>query len=329
MVLRCRFRVACHARVVWSFSNAYSYRPPYPRTSTLPLRPCASAVKPTDFAMRIQILSDLHLEMNPCEVPVAGDVIVLAGDIHVGTDGIAWAEAQFSSTPVVYVAGNHEFYHQLFPDLLQDLRTEAAGSNVAVLENDVLIVNGVRFLGATLWTDFTLNGYVRQEINMAAAKHGLNDFRAIKKATGELLRPSDVAEVHRRSVEWLRAQLSEGHDGPTIVVTHHAPCIMSTHPQNRFNSLTSAFVSNLESLILDFQPAAWISGHTHYCSDYRIGETRLISNQRGYSDLDDTGGFDSGLLVDIPTSHTPAPNSQRTTHVAFAQPQDTKGAASV
>lgn len=75
---------------------------------------------------------------------------------------------------------------------------------------------------------------------------------------------------------------------------------MSTHPQNRFDPLTAAFVSNLENLILDHQPALWISGHTHYCSDYRIGETRLISNQRGYSDLDHTGGFDPGLVIEVP-----------------------------
>lgn len=249
--------------------------------------------------MKVQVLSDLHLEINPCEIPVIGDVIVLAGDIHVGTDGIAWAKAHLSGRPVVYVAGNHEFYHRLFPDLLDELRAEADGSNVAFLENDAFVTGGVRFLGATLWTDFTLHGYARQEINMAAAKHGLNDFRAIKKTTGELLRPADVAEAHRRSVEWLRAQLAEGHDGPTVVVTHHAPCIMSTHPQHRFDPLTAAFVNNLENLILDFQPAAWISGHTHYCSDYQIGETHLISNQRGYTDLDDIGGFDPGLVIEI------------------------------
>ncbi len=252
--------------------------------------------------MKIQILSDLHLEMNPCDIPVVGDVVVLAGDIHVGTEGIAWAREHFAGKSVLYICGNHEWYRHLYPDLLDDLRAEAAGSNVALLENDVFIENGVRFLGATLWTDFTLNGYSRQEMNMAAAKHGLNDFRAIRKTTGELLRPEDVAAAHRHSIEWLRAQLAEPHVGPTVVVTHHAPCIMSTHPQHRFDSLTSAFVNNLEHLILEHQPAAWISGHTHYCSDYRIGQTRLISNQRGYSDLDDTGGFNPGLVLDLPSA---------------------------
>jgi predicted phosphodiesterase len=251
--------------------------------------------------VKVQVLSDLHLEINPCDIPVEGDVIVLAGDIHVGTAGIAWAKTHFVGRPVVYVAGNHEFYRHLFPDLVSDLRAEADGSNVSFLENDVFVAGGVRFLGATLWTDFTLNGYARQEISMAAAKHGLNDFRAIKKASGELLRPSDVAEAYRQSIDWLRARLEEKYEGPTVVVTHHAPCIMSTHPQQRFDSLTSAFVSNQENLILDYQPTVWISGHTHYCADYRIGETHLISNQRGYSDLDDTGGFDPSLVLDIPS----------------------------
>jgi len=256
--------------------------------------------------VKIQVLSDLHLEMNSCEVPVVGDVIVLAGDIDVGTEGIAWAKEQFAGRPVVYVAGNHEFYRRLFPDLLDELRAEADGSNVVFLENDAFVIGGVRFLGTTLWTDFTLNGHARQAINMAAAKHGINDFRAIKKATGELLRPADVAEAHRRSVQWLRARLSEAHEGPTVVVTHHVPCIMSTHPQNRFDPLTAAFVNNLENLILDHQPAIWISGYTHYCSDYRIGNTRLISNQRGYSDLDDTGGFDPGLVIEVPVRPPPS-----------------------
>ena len=239
--------------------------------------------------MKIQIMSDLHLEMNPCDIPVMGGVVVLAGDIHVGTEGIVWAKEHLAGVPVVYVAGNHEYYLHRFPDLIQDLRAEAAGSNVALLENDVFETGGVRFLGATLWTDFTLHGFARQAIDMAAAKHGMNDFRVIKKATGGLLRPGDVAEAYTQSIEWLRAKLTESHDGPTVVITHHAPCIMSTHPQHRFDSLTSAFVNNLENLIQDFQPAVWISGHTHYCSDYRIGETRLISNQRGYSDRDVKG----------------------------------------
>ncbi|MFA7157872.1 MAG: metallophosphoesterase [Kiritimatiellia bacterium] len=250
--------------------------------------------------MQIQVLSDIHLEMNPCDIPVVGDIIVLAGDIHAGTAGIAWAKQQFVGRHIVYTAGNHEFYGHVFPDLLIDLRAAAAGSNVAFLENDLFIKDGVRFLGATLWTDFTLNGYASQEISMATAKHGINDFRGrIKKSTGELLRPNNVAETYRQSLAWLKEKLAEKHEGPTVVVTHHAPCVMSSHPWVRCDTLSPAFVSNLENLILDFQPQVWVSGHTHYCSNYHIGATRMISNQRGYSDQDDTGGFKPGLVVEV------------------------------
>ena len=249
--------------------------------------------------MKIQVLSDLHLEINPCDVPIVGDVIALAGDIHVGIEGIAWAKKHFHGKPVVYVAGNHEFYRHLFPDLLSDLRAEAAGSNVAFLENDVFVTGGVRFLGATLWTDFTLNGYARQDISMAAAKHGLNDFRAIKKASGELLRSGDVAEAYRQSIEWLRERLDEKHDGPTVVVTHHAAHPMSCHPMLRYDVLTPAFTSNLENLILDSQIDLWVTGHTHHCVDFHIGRTHMVSNQRGYSDQDDTGGFELEFVVEI------------------------------
>lgn len=252
----------------------------------------------TRNVMRIQILSDIHLEANPCDIPVVGDAIVLAGDIHTGTGGIAWAAKHFAGRQVLYVAGNHEFYGRLFPDLLSDLRSEAAGSNVAFLENGVFIKDGVRFLGATLWTDFMLDGPVRRDISMAAAKHGINDFRGrIKKGSGEFLRPADAAEVFHHSVAWLRERLAEKYEGPTVVVTHHAPCIRCASPAFASDPLSAAFVSNLEGLILDSQPALWISGHTHYCSDFQIGNTRLISNQRGYSDTDDTGGFRPGLTV--------------------------------
>ena len=248
--------------------------------------------------MKIQPLADIHIEMTPCDIPVMGDVIVLAGDIGVGVEGVRWAKKQFDGVPTVYVAGNHTYYGQLFPDTLSTLRTEAAGSNVHILENDALILDGVRFLGATLWTDFCLEGVARQELAMLTAKRGMNDFRLIRKASGELLTPRDMAEVHTESLNWLRSQLAEPFDGKTVVVTHHAPCVMSSAPEYRGSDLAPAFSSNLESLILEFSPALWISGHTHYSCDYHIGTTRMISNQRGYNDMEATG-FDPALTVEV------------------------------
>jgi predicted phosphodiesterase len=253
--------------------------------------------KTLEQTMRIQPLADLHVEMSPCDIPVLGDVIVLAGDTHVGVESVRWAKGRFDGKPTIMVAGNHEFYGQTFPETIAELRAEAAGSSIHVLENDEVVLDGVRFLGATLWTDFCLQGFARQEIAMAGAKHGLNDFRRIYKASGDLLRPQDVASVHAETVAWLRRKLAEPFTGKTVVVTHHAACVMSVHPQMRFDGLTAAFASNLENLILDHEPDLWISGHTHYCCDYHIGKTRMVSNQRGYSDLESTG-FDASLAVD-------------------------------
>ncbi len=248
--------------------------------------------------MQIQPIADIHMEMSPCNIPVVGDVVVLAGDIGVGVEGVSWAKAQFPDAPVIYVAGNHTYYGHVFPDTIDDLRAEADNSNVHVLENEEFALNEVRFLGATLWTDFCLQGLAQQEFAMATAKHGMNDFRRIRKPSGELLHPRDLVQVHAESVEWVRAKLAEPFDGKTVVVTHHAPCVMNVSPQLRFDGLTPAFASNLENLILDSSPDVWISGHTHYCCDYYIGETRVVSNQRGYAGLENIG-FNPTMTVEL------------------------------
>lgn len=232
-------------------------------------------------------------------MPAVGDVIVLAGDIHLGVRGVEWARNHFEKLPVIYTAGNHEYYGQVFDTLPADLSKAAVNSNVSFLDNEEAVINNIRFLGATLWTDFKLNGKAGQENAMPLAKHKINDFRGnIEKSNGAFLRPADVAEKHYLSVQWLENKLRESHQGPTIVVTHHPPCARSTHPIHRESELTPAFVSNLEELILEYQPEVWISGHTHYCCDYRLGETRVISNQRGYHDQD-VEGFAPELVIEL------------------------------
>lgn len=252
--------------------------------------------------MRVQIFSDLHLEMNPCAIPVVGDVVILAGDIHVGARGVVWAKEHFAGRPVIYVAGNHEYYGHVFPSLMEDLREAAAGSNVVFLERGSHTVGNVRFLGATLWTDFTLHGEATKEISMMAAKQSINDFRgSIKLPSGELLQPRHVAQVHRETRDWLRQQLALKHDGPTVVISHHAPVRQCNRQLYWRDPLEPAFANNLEDLILDnASPVAlWVSGHTHFSTSFSVGTTRIISNQRGYSDHDDNGGFQPDLVVDV------------------------------
>ena len=110
--------------------------------------------------MKLHILSDLHLELTPFEPPAtAADVVVLAGDIDVGWRGLDWAATAFAGKPVLYVAGNHEYYRRGIAEVDSALKAEAATSaNVQVLQGDEIVLGDIRFLGTTLWTDFALHG---------------------------------------------------------------------------------------------------------------------------------------------------------------------------
>lgn len=153
--------------------------------------------------MRIHLLSDLHLEFAPF-VPAAitSDVVICAGDIHNGKHGLRWLRDAFSETPVVYVLGNHEFYGQTIPTLTRDLKREADGTNVRILENDEITIGGVTFLGATLWTDFKLNG--DPEMASIHAQANMTDFQRIRKSPAyRRFRPIDARRNFAASCDWL------------------------------------------------------------------------------------------------------------------------------
>lgn len=130
------------------------------------------------------------------------------------------------------VAGNHILYGQTLPETIVDLRSEAVGGSMHVVENNHVVLDSVRFLGATLCTEFSLEGFARQGIAMAGAKHGLNEFRRIHKVSGELLRRQGVARLHAETAGWLGRNLAEPFTGKTVVVTYHAARVMSVHPQD-------------------------------------------------------------------------------------------------
>ena len=247
--------------------------------------------------MRIRILSDLHLEFGPFEPPAAeADVVVLAGDIHTGTAGIEWAKAHFPSTPVLYVAGNHEFYGETFPRLVSQLREAASGTNVHVLERDWIEIGGVRFLGATLWTDFALDGDRRLGGRIAEAE--MSDFRQIRHWPDyRRLRAADLEGDHASSRRLLATELAACAGQPVVVVTHHAPSRRSISPKFVGHPLNPAFASDLEGL-LGAGSGLWIHGHIHSAVDYRLGGFRVINNPRGYPG-EDVGAFDPGLVVQV------------------------------
>ena len=245
--------------------------------------------------MKIQILSDLHTEFTDFSPPdVSADIVILAGDIGVGLGGLDWAVKRFGENPVIYVPGNHEFYRHS-TDLVDELRANAP-ANIYVLDNDVIELFGVRFLGATLWTDFELFGDA--EFAMHHAASSMNDFVSIRH-DGRIFTPADSVELHWTSKRWLNKKLRSPFVGPTVVVTHHLPAAGSIAKRYASDPLSAAFGSRLEDVIRTHSPELWIHGHTHVPCDYVLGSTRVVCNPRGYPGESDSSGFNPALMIEL------------------------------
>ncbi|HEU4557970.1 MAG TPA: metallophosphoesterase [Longimicrobium sp.] len=249
--------------------------------------------------MKLHVVSDLHAGFAAFDPPDTGaDVLVLAGDVDVGVRGMKLAREWARGRPVIYVAGNHEFYGESIPRHITKLADAAAGTEVRFLENEATVIGGVRFLGCTLWSDFDLFG--DRTVAVAAARTVMNDFRKIRVDPAyRRFNPHDAMGLHGRSLRWLLARLDEPWSGPTVIVTHHAPSLRSVRPKRRSDPAAPAYASNLDAL-LDGRAALWIHGHTHLCCDYTVGGTRVIANQRGYPQ--EKTGFDPAFTVDVPGS---------------------------
>ena len=222
-----------------------------------------------ETTVKIQILADLHLEFGHVEIPrTDADVGVLAGDVACGLAGLEWIGKMFPDQPVIYVAGNHEYYGHALPWLTNKLRARATG-NIHFLENGSVEFGSVRFLGCTLWTDFELYGPdIAQRRCMDAARSALTDYARVRHDPDfRRLRPDDTARFHRESRAWLAQELARPFGGATVVVTHHAPSIRSVAPQYQDDPLTAAFASNLEEFVCDNEICLWVHGHTHHCVD--------------------------------------------------------------
>jgi len=249
--------------------------------------------------MRLHILSDLHQEFGEVPVPrVDCDCVVLAGDVSTKTNGLKWILRTFTDVPVVYLCGNHEFYGENYPSLIDKLRDMARGTNVHVLENDSVTIGGVRIFGCTLWTDMALMG--DWQLGCLAAGAVMNDYkRARNSAKGYTrLSANDTRNAHLTSVQAMKAFFEAGDASSSVIVTHHAPSMLSLPDHRRREEISCAYASNLEPLIMECQPQLWIHGHIHHSNDYRIGETRVLSNPRAYPDKPNPG-FASDLVVDV------------------------------
>lgn len=245
--------------------------------------------------MKIHVLSDLHLEFEPFILPdVGADVLVLAGDTAPRKMGIEWIMSLNLKIPVIYIMGNHEYYRSAYPKLLVDLKTLCQASNIHILENESLELDGITFLGCTLWTDFQL--YNQPVASELAAQFGMSDYRLIRRSPRySKLHPADTVAEFRTSLFWLRKQLEMKND-KVVVVTHHAPSARSIPESFKNSELNPAFASNLDGLILDFQPDFWIHGHTHQAFNYTIGASTIVCNPKGYP-KEPCHGFDPELVI--------------------------------
>jgi predicted phosphodiesterase len=250
--------------------------------------------------VRIHVLSDLHLEQAPFEFPDAdADVVVLAGDTGTGTRGIDWARQWADGRPVLYLAGNHEFYGHALPGLIDELRDASDGSSVRMLEDDELVLDGIRFLGCTLWSDFDFDGPEHRELSMALCRRVVNDYSHIRFGAGaRRLDPQDTRALHLSSRRWLAERLSQPHDGPTVVLTHHQPLIRAKPRSRELRAIAGAFVSDVTDLMGDDKVALWIYGHTHRTADLEVAGTRVLSNPRGYPH-EPVAEFDPDCVVEV------------------------------
>ena len=251
--------------------------------------------------MKIRVLSDLHLEFLDWVPPkLHADIVVLAGDIHVGVRGIEWARRSFPLNPVIYVPGNHEFYGGNMRDVSEELLVQGRRLGVDVLDGRSAVIGSVRFLGATLWTDFALHGADPKSVDraMAAAQAGMSDFQLIRYNGNKTFRPAEARAIHAERVRWLRAQLADEFVGNTIVVTHHLPLRQSVHSKYGMSDLNPSFASDLSDL-MGPRASVWIHGHTHESFDYVVNGTRVVCNPRGYLPMEPNEAFDPLLTIDV------------------------------
>ncbi len=262
--------------------------------------------------MKIFPVSDLHVDQyqaagDPHErlefdfsAYWEADVVAVAGDVHSASRGPRWLAQAFPDKEVVYVAGNHEYYQGVFPTEIDNLKGESLGfPAVHFLENEEVEIDGVTFLGCTLWTNFGLWGPGTSTRAAEAAERHMPEYQNTRSLArnNRLLIPEETRKAHWVSLNYLASRF-EAHSGrPIVVVTHHAPSPQSITKTFQGDAMSAAFASDLETLILKYQPALWIHGHTHSHCDYQIGQTRVVCNAVGYPEAKTQ--YDRDFLVEI------------------------------
>lgn len=281
--------------------------------------------------MKIKVVSDLHLEFGDITInnDQGADVLILSGDICIADDldrnipdfnpyspgavskmsqravsavrYIKFFERVSDAFPhVVYIAGNHEFYHGKWVKSFEVLReTVAKFPNIHFLEMDVFKLEDVTFIGGTLWTDMNKG----DPLTLHAVNDMMNDFNLIRndEAGYSRLRPAHTISRHRKMVEYIRTVIEGRFDEKFVVVGHHAPTRLSIADHYKGDYIMNgAYASDLSEFILDHpQIKLWTHGHMHNPSDYMVGDTRVVCNPRGYVGEEHLSGFDPNLIIEV------------------------------
>lgn len=270
-------------------------------------------------AMRLRIFSGLSLEddeFRPADVPA--DVVILAGDIAQGAQGLRWARRTFRQ-PIVYVLGNRE-YRDFDLGVIDLLKGEAQSLDIHLLDCGSVEICGVRFLGCTFWTDFDLFGPNKREVAMTMAEQWVEDFQFISDM-GRPFTPQLARQRHLEEREWLTRQLAQARkSSPTVVVTHHAPHAGHLSPQHRTDTTSAAFVSNLPTLL--GQATLWIHGCANGYLDYPVGHARIVANSNAQGPENDLylqqAPFADDLVIELRVPRHAA-RADRTAHETYAK----------
>lgn len=246
--------------------------------------------------MKIAYASDLHFEYHRDEpdwlppLEADADVLVLAGDIDSGTEAVESVQRVAEALPnteILYVAGNHEFYdgnHEQLIDIYRNAFHDNA--NLHFLENESVELDGVQFLGCTLWSGFDAFPEFSAHESMTVAERYIPDFRLIETLHNgdapEALSPMRMVELFEQSRSWLDQELQKTTAQHTVVITHFPPHPLLRHGDIPHGILSNYFTADCRDLMDKHQPALWIYGHNHWCDELTHGSTRLLSNQLGY-----------------------------------------------
>ena len=284
--------------------------------------------------MKIQLLSDLHLEAHPHWVPTpapGADLLVLAGDIGSYQSGSSLTDTDFGlarfsprlgwPTPVLFVPGNHEYDALDFDVAHQRLHETCERLGITWLEREVLVwppapgpatQRAVRFVGTTLWSDFDAlaptsaspstpaSGLLAQQLKSRDKAFRAANYYLKKTGGSRLGAPMLALDMREQALvcqQWLTQALAQPFDGTTVVVTHFAPSLLSADPRYGLTPGTAGFCNALDALLPQAQ--LWLHGHLHAPSDYRAHGCRVVANPLGYARKNEQTAFKPGLCIDI------------------------------